>query len=274
MIKVSVVTTVYNGEAFLDRAIPSIINQDYDSFEWIIINDGSTDSTAKILEDLAFKDRRVKIIQSERLGFAKALNVAIEKSSGQYIARQDFDDVSFPSRLREQANFLDENPDVGLIGSFYILEDHNRKERYVRQVPTYHDGITLAMSKYIPFAHTIVMFRRSAWQQVGGYPEVGNAVDLRMWIKISSAGWKLSNLKSILGVHYVYGNSFWHKNFKYNQRQRDLAKVQLSAVRTLKLPLYMMIFPVSRYIYCYLPNPLKRLARRYVGGSNESDIRP
>jgi glycosyltransferase EpsE len=167
--KVSVVTTVYNGEEYFDRAIPSILNEQFIDFEWVIVDDGSTDSTPRLLADVANKDSRVKVFYPGRLGRTKACNYAIEKAQGEYIANQDFDDVSYPGRLQIQSNFLDSHPEVGLIGCNYVVNDENRKERYVRIPPTNHKQIINSMGKCVPFANTLVAFRKEAWLQAGGY---------------------------------------------------------------------------------------------------------
>lgn len=270
--KVSVVTTVYNGEPYFDRAVPSILGQTYKAFEWIIVDDGSTDNTQKLLEGIAKRDKRVRVFNFGRLGFARALNKAVELATGEFIVRQDFDDISYPNRIEKQVAFLEAHPDVGAVGSFYILVDQNRSERYVRQPPTHHEELVKAMARYIPFAHTLMTFRKIAWQQVGGYPEVSNIVDLRFWIRLAVAGWKLANIPEVLGEHFVHPHSYWHRNFRYVTRQLELAAVQWQAIRELHLPKWMVIYPLGRLIYPFIPNSSKRFVRRGLGGSKESDV--
>ncbi|MEH1948644.1 MAG: glycosyltransferase family 2 protein [Nostoc sp.] len=271
--KLSVVTTVYNGQQYFDRAIPSILNQTYSDFEWIIVNDGSTDATAQLLAEVAKKDARVKVLSPGRLGFTKALNYAIEKAQGEYIARQDFDDISCPERLRLQVEFLDANPEVGVVGCNYIVEDENRKERYVRMPATEHDRLIKTMAKCVPFAHTLVAFRKQALLQAGGYPDVEDGVeDLRLWITFAKHGWLLASIPENLGTHWVHPKSFWHRNFEYSYRQKQLAGVQWQAIRELNLPLWMGIYPLGRYVYCYLPKDLKSFLRRVLAGSKEESL--
>jgi Glycosyl transferase family 2 len=170
MTKISVVTPVYNGERYFDRAVPSILAQSRGDFEWVIVDDGSTDTTPERLAALAASDARVRVLSPGRLGYARALNYAIEQARGTYIANQDFDDRSYPDRLRLQAAFLDAHPEVGVVGGRYVLIDETRHERYERKPPEQHDQIVRAMASRIPFAHTLVMFRKEAWRQAGGYP--------------------------------------------------------------------------------------------------------
>jgi glycosyltransferase EpsE len=270
--KVSVITTVYNGEIYFDRSVPSILSQTYGNFEWLIVDDGSTDQTPTLLAQIAQQDSRVKVLSPGRLGFVKALNYAISKASGEYIARQDFDDFSSPERLQKQVDFLDSHPSVGLVGCHYIVEDENRQERYIRMVPESHDAIVNTMAKCIPFAHTLVMFRKNAWVQAGGYPELDDIEDLRLWITFAKSGWNLANLPIPLGHHWVHAKSFWHSNFDYSRRQRKLADVQWQAIRELKLPWWTGIYPLGRLFYCYLPKDFKSFLRRVAAGSQEKDL--
>lgn len=271
-VRVSVITTVYNGEPYFDRAVPSILGQSFKKFEWIIINDGSSDRTQELLDDVAAKDSRVRVFNFGRLGFTRALNKAIELAQGEYIIRQDFDDISYPQRIEKQVAFLDAHPEVGLVGSYYLIVDENRKEKYVRQPPTDHEEIVRAMARYIPFAHTLVAFRKNAWGQAGRYPEVKDIEDLRLWISFVRSGWKLANIPEVLGEHFVHRQSYWHRNFKYASRQRELAAVQWQAIRELGLPSWLIIYPLGRIVYPYIPNYAKRFVRRVLGKSRESDV--
>jgi glycosyltransferase involved in cell wall biosynthesis len=268
----SVVTSVYNGEPYFDRALPSILNQTYRDFEYILINDGSEDRTLELLQEARSRDERIRILNPGRLGFARALNLGIRESRGRYIIRQDFDDISYATRIEQQVAFLEANPQVGLVGSYYVLEDQNRNEKYIRKPPTDHESIARAMAKYIPFAHTLVAIRKQALLEVGGIAEVPNITDLRTWIRIGAAGWKFANLPEVLGVHFVYKHSYWHQRFSYRYRQRDLAGVQVEAIRQLGLPKWMLVYPAGRFLYLYLPNLFKRAVRRLLAGSEEEDI--
>jgi glycosyltransferase EpsE len=270
--KVSVVTPVYNGEAHFETAIPSILGQSLDDFEFIIVDDGSQDRTPHLLRELAAKDHRVRPLFPGRVGFAAACNFGIAHARGEYIARQDFDDRSYPDRLRLQVDFLEGNPAIGVVGGYYILVDQNRAERYVRMPPTSHAEIIRAMARYIPMAHTVTTFRRAAWAEAGGYPECNNLVDLRLWLRIATLGWQFANIPQIIGEHFVYEASFFHQSFRYGQRQRELAGVQSEVIRQLNLPRWMYAYSVGRYAYAYFPTPLKRVIRRTLGGSRERDL--
>jgi glycosyltransferase involved in cell wall biosynthesis len=269
--KVSVVSTVYNGERYFDRAVPGILQQTYDDFEFVLVDDGSSDGSLRKLRELAETDRRVRLFAVSRMGAAAAYNYGVSQATGEYIARQDFDDRSYPERLRLQVALLDAHPEVGLVGGYYVVVDERRGERYVRMPPTDHSGIVAAMARYVPIAHTVATFRRRAWVEAGGYPSVNNLIDLRFYLRVAKLGWGFANVPEVVGEHYVHDLSFFQRTLKYTERQRDLARVQAQAVRELGLPRWMYLYSLGRHAYAYIPPGLKRVVRRGLVGTRERD---
>lgn len=270
--RVSVVTTVYNGEAFFDRAVPGILSQTFADFEFVLVDDGSSDRTLELLREVASHDARVRVFAPGRLGAASAYNFGVEQATGEYVARQDFDDRSYPERLRQQVEFLDLHPEVGIVGGAYVLVDERREERYVRMPPTGHAAIVAAMARQVPIAHTTATFRRRAWSEAGGYPVVNNLIDLRFYLRVAKAGWRLANLPDVVGEHYVHDSSWFHRTLKYAERQRDLARVQAQVVRELDLPRWMYLYSLGRHAYARIPTGLKRIVRRGMARSQERDV--
>jgi glycosyltransferase EpsE len=270
--KVSVVTTVYNGEPYVDRAIPGILAQTFTDFEWILVDDGSLDRTSEILKELAARDPRIRVFSPGRLGLTAAANLGCSQATGEYIARQDFDDRSYPDRLALQVALLDAHPEVGVVGGYFVVVDETRDERYVRMPPTDHPGIILALAKSIPFANTVVMFRRRVWSESGGYPEVADLEDQLLWLKAAKLGWRFASLPEVLGEHFIHETSFFHRTFKYVDRQRNLARVQAQAVRDLGLPRWMYLYAWGRHAYAYIPDGWKRVLRRRILGWQERDV--
>src|SRR3989344_1456117 len=118
--KISVIMSVYNGMPYLEQAAESVLNQTYKNFEFIIVDDASTDDTLKYLKLL--KDRRIKLIRNKKnLGLAASLNIALRQAKGDYIARMDADDISYPERLDIQLKFLTKNKSIDLCGSWVTL---------------------------------------------------------------------------------------------------------------------------------------------------------
>ena len=120
---VSVVMSVYNGQEFLREAIESILRQSYGDFEFVIIDDGSTDRTAEILAEYAGRDARIRLQRHENKGRAVSLNIGIELARAPYIARMDADDVSASERLRRQVDYMRDHPDTVMVGSWAQVID-------------------------------------------------------------------------------------------------------------------------------------------------------
>jgi glycosyltransferase involved in cell wall biosynthesis len=270
--RVSVVTTVYNGEPYFERAVPGILTQTFTDFEFVVVDDGSSDGSLAKLRELAERDSRVRVFAPGRLGAAAAYNYGVAQARGEYVARQDFDDRSFPERLRLQAGFLDAHPDVGIVGGYYTVVDERRGERYVRMPPVEHAAIIAAMARNIPIAHTVATFRRRAWEEAGGYPLVNNLIDLRFYLRVAKLGWRFANVPEVVGEHHVHDSSWFHRTLRYTERQRDLARVQAEVVRELGLPRWMYLYAMGRHAYAYIPAGLKRVVRRGVVGSQERDV--
>lgn len=260
---VSVVTAVYNGERYLHRGLQSILNQDLQDFEYVIVDDGSTDKTPDLLEEVAQRDSRLKVVRAGRVGFASALNLGVARARGALVARQDIDDISSPDRLRKQMNLMRSMPDVGVMGCAFRIVDERRGEEYVRRPPADDASLRRTLSQYIPFAHTTVMFRKTAWEQVGMYKDT-TGQDLLLWIQMAAAGWKLAAVQDVLGTHFVHDTSFFFTTYEYEQRVRKLARMHFLAVQELDLPRWHYVYPFARLAYLYLPNFLKRSVRRAI----------
>ncbi len=272
MPQVSVISTVYNGEPYFERSVPGILGQSLKDFEWVIVDDGSTDRTAELLAKLEARDARVRVHVAGRIGRAAALNLATDRARGEYIANQDFDDSSRPDRLQLQLEFLDAHPEIGVVGGHYLVVDKRRGERFVRMPPPDHDQIARAMASRIPFCHSVTTFRKAAWRDAGGYPPIDRLIDFRLWIAIGALGWRFACLPVVLGEHFVYPQSYFHRTFAYPESQLELARSQRLAVEALHLPFWTRIYPLGRHVYWSLPDGLKRVARRVLAGSREHDV--
>src|ERR1700719_557050 len=118
---VTVIMSVFNGEKFLSETIDSVLNQSFRDFEFVIVDDGSTDATADILSKYALCDGRIRVFRNEKKGRAASLNLAISVANGRYVANTDADDLSMPGRLEEQLAFMEKNPEVGVLGGAFEL---------------------------------------------------------------------------------------------------------------------------------------------------------
>ncbi|MCC5838545.1 MAG: glycosyltransferase [Opitutales bacterium] len=193
---VSVLLPVYNAERYLKTAVSSILGQTFLDFELIIINDGSTDSTAAILDRIAGSDTRVRLVHRANQGYSRCLNQALGMARAPLLARMDADDESLPDRFATQVAFLDTHPEIVAVSGQWIRIDPNgRVLSDTRDLPTGHDAIVNELLKgYGVMPHPGVMMRADAVRQVGGYRvEFEPAEDLDLWLRLADIG-RLANL--------------------------------------------------------------------------------
>ena len=187
MPQVSFVIPVHNGENFLENCIDSVLNQTFEDFECIILNNGSIDKTQEILEQ--FTDSRLKIIHQENIGVSRSLNKGIHLAKGSLIARLDVDDVSSADRLEKQVGFMIKNPKIVLCGSRFreLIRDASLPQKLAFiQVDK---SIRKSMSLFNPFAHSTVMFRKKTFIDSGGYSEkYKNGLDYELWLRMLALG--------------------------------------------------------------------------------------
>jgi len=186
--RVTVLMSVYNGERFLGEAIESIINQSYGNFEFLIINDGSTDSTLNIIK--SYSDSRIVLINNiVNLGLTKSLNKGLSFAKGEFIARMDADDISHKSRFEKQVKYLDMHPEVVLLGSQARIIN---KEGIVLKSPKFRNRPTSAISIRFycmfnnPFIHSSVIMRKNIiWNKYGGYStSFSTSQDYYLWCRV------------------------------------------------------------------------------------------
>jgi hypothetical protein len=185
--KCSVLLPVYNAGAALREAIQSILAQDEPEFEFLIIEDCSTDESAGIIRWFAQKDTRIRPIFHQRnAGLAATLNEGLREARGEFVARMDQDDLALPNRLTTQIRFLRTRPQVAVAGSFvYHMGRRPEWDRLIR-LPVEHAEIAETLPKHNPLYHPSVMLRRSAMLELGGYrPEFRNAEDYDLWLRAS-----------------------------------------------------------------------------------------
>ncbi len=198
---VSVVMSVYNGEQYLREAIDSILSQTFTDFEFIIINDGSTDGTLKIIK--SYKDPRIVLISRENRGLVSSLNEGIEKARGKYVARQDADDVSLPERLKKQLEYLRTNTKCGVVGS-RIREINETGKPYYRVVLSNelpNKSLEMALYYCNPLAHGTVLMRTDVVRSLGGYrKQYWPAEDYDLWVRAA----RVNRIAVIDEVLYLY----------------------------------------------------------------------
>lgn len=184
---ITVLMTVFNAGRFLDPSIRSILGQAFRNFEFLIVDDASTDGSADVVEEWARRDTRVRLIRNtSNKGQTPCLNQGLRLARGKWVARQDADDLSHPTRLAEQFQFTTMHPDVVLLGTNgRIINEHDRLTGLL-DVPLSHGSITWTAPFLNPFVHTAVMFRTDLIRDTfGGYDENFRiAQDYDLWTRV------------------------------------------------------------------------------------------
>ena len=215
----SVVLPVYNGEQYLRAAVESLLGQSLQDIEIIIINDGSTDRTHEIINEL-IRDPRVKAVDQSNMGMAQARNRGIALARAKYIVAHDADDISLPDRLQKQYTFLEQSPDCGLIGAYMELIDEAGQVFRSPEVST--DPHTLQVAMVEPtsllarnhFVHGSVMMRKSACEAVGQYRDVFLlADDYDLWLRMAEK-YPMGNMVDVLYQYRDYPESISKKNVR------------------------------------------------------------
>lgn len=219
--QVNVIMSIYNGEKQLRESIESILNQTFTDFEFIIVNDGSTDGSLEIIE--SYIDSRIQIIDNEEnIGLTKSLNKAIKKARGKYIARQDADDISLPTRLELQHEYLEKHPEVALLGTgiYVINEMGDEIEKRIM-----HPNPKKSLLNGNRFIHGSVMFRKSVIDEIGAYNEtLKYAQDYELWLRMSKEYDDLRNLTAPLYKLRMHRGSILSKNIEEQQMYAVLAR--------------------------------------------------
>lgn len=168
--KISVLLPAYNAEKYLSHAIESILGQTYKDFELLIIDDCSTDRTTAIIS--SYSDPRLKVIRNAiNLGLTKSLNLGLHHAQGDFIARLDADDVSLPQRLAQQIYFLEQHPEIVLVGSLSKLINSAGETFDYRKSPTDPDIVKFSLLFGNPITHSSILFRKKPILEMGGYNE-------------------------------------------------------------------------------------------------------
>jgi glycosyltransferase involved in cell wall biosynthesis len=211
---ISVIMPVYNAELYLEEAINSIISQTFKNFEFIIIDDGSSDDSLKIIQKYADRDSRIICISRENKGIIYSLNEGLNISNGQYVARMDADDISYPERLEAQYIFMMESK-LDVCGGDYISINKDGLFVDSHDVSKEDFEILLTMASNVPFAHPSVMMRKSFLinnKLIYGVYGYKNAEDLDMWINMYDAGAKFGNLDTYILKYRILSDSLSNVN--------------------------------------------------------------
>ena len=220
--KISVLMPVYNGDQFLDKSIKSVLNQTFNNFEYIIINDGSTDDSLKIIK--SFEDSRIKIINfSKNMGITAALNNGLNVAKGYYIARQDQDDISHPERFMLQIEYL-ENNDVDLVDTNFIFIDENDKYLQDYEKRYFNPDETLSHLFFYEMVHASIMCKRLLFTKDNIQYRKRPTEDYDLFIRLAKAGMRAGRLDQKLIKQRKHPNSMCGSDWDNIKKDIDVMR--------------------------------------------------
>ncbi len=221
---VSVVMCVRDGEQYLGEAIRSILNQTYRHFEFIIVNDGSTDGTASILDRLQIEDDRIRVFHQEKKGIYFSANKGCRLAKGKYIARFDADDIAFPERLERQVTFLEQNADIAALGTAAIQINPQGQPITTFIPPVSANQIKAVIRHWDPLVQPTVMMHKATFEAVNGYQETYELCgDYDLWIRISER-FKLANLPEPLLYWRMHSEEVTNRNIRQHTIYKLIAQ--------------------------------------------------
>lgn len=208
--KISVVMSTYNSGSFLAESIQAILNQTFQDFEFIIIDDASTDGTPEIIKSFADRDSRIRVFWNKQnigpAGFIKNLNTGCKEAKGKYIARIDHDDISREDRFQLQYDFLENNPDIFIVGAGLRRVDQNGNNLGEMAPPLDDETIRNTMPKKISLYHPVIMFRKDFYADF--YREkMRYCEDYDFYFRLMTDHLKMANLKERLLDYRILQNS-------------------------------------------------------------------
>lgn len=272
--KISIIMSVYNGmtlgpqsktgtasSAYLKEAVESILNQTYKNFEFIIVDDASTDKTWDYLKSL--KDKRVRLLRNKQnLGLAASLNKALRLAQGDYVARMDADDISLPNRFEEQVEFLQRHPEIDLCGTWADLINEKSEIIGEKKYPKEDQSIRKVLPFYNPIIHPTWMVKKEVFLRVGDYnPNLDFAEDYDLLIRISKY-FKMANLGKKLLKHRLWNQRRSQKEMAHMDKTELTMKIK-HLKKNFSLILLMAVIKKMTMTY-FIPAKLKVVLARYL----------
>jgi glycosyltransferase involved in cell wall biosynthesis len=272
--KVTVLMPVYNGEKYIKEALESILQQTFIDFEFLIINDGSTDNSVSIIK--SFNDNRIRLIHNEKnSGLVYSLNKGIGLSNGEYIARMDCDDVSIPERLEKQVGFLNSNPGVSAVSAHirFMNADGELTGYWDNDINTNNwPEIYSALAKHDCIAHPAVVIRKSVISKYLYRRAQKNVEDWDLWLRMAADGHIIDKINEVLLEYRVHFESvtMYQNTGKISQKKTIVCKQKFLLYQLSKFKINLFFFRVvyswlrgvARYWKLYiLPESLRSVKR-------------
>lgn len=209
---ISVLMAVYNGEKYLEQSVQSILGQSFTDFEFLIINDGSTDNTVSMIE--SYGDPRIRLHTNEKnLGQINSLNVGLKLAEGKYVARMDADDYAMPERLEKQLEFIQKEQEYSVVGTDCLVIKETGEKHSVSKGQSNWEDIVLTLLGKSPLNHVSVLMNREDVLSIDGYrPEYRISADFDLWSRMVRHGYRITTIHKALSAYRIAENSLSNAN--------------------------------------------------------------
>lgn len=248
---ISVIMGAYNCEKTIRQAVDSILAQTYANWEFVICDDCSTDNTLKILKEYERKDTRFKILHNDKnKRLAASLNACLAVSSGKYIARMDADDECLPERFSAQLKFLEDYPQIDVVGCSVFINDGNKKE-IIRKPKENLSKKDVLWGP--PFFHPTIMMRKNIYDQLHGYVVLGRTQrgqDWDLWFRFFANGFRGYNLQEPLYIYHESNDDLKKRTFK---TAFMYTKTAIVGFKLLNVPFFKMLLVFKPIISVLIP---------------------
>ncbi|GEL07222.1 glycosyltransferase family 2 protein [Salisediminibacterium halotolerans] len=254
MANITVIMGVYNSSEILPNCINSVIQQTYPDWEMIICDDCSTDNTYAVAEQFASLYDNIVLIKNEKnMGLAYSLNKCLSLARGEFIARTDADDISYPERFQKQIDFLNENKEYQVVGSSVVLYD-DQGEKVLRKAIERPSVESLIKGK--SFIHPTIMMRKETYDALGGYvvsKRTQRGQDTDLWFRFFSKGFKGYNIQEPLCKYHESLKDYNKRSFIVRCRGM---KTRFIGYRRLKVPARYYVYLLKPLIGAFIPKKI------------------
>ena len=261
---ISVLMTSYNAEEFIAQAVKSILEQTESDFECLIVDDGSTDDTIRILK--RFRDPRIRLIEAGRIGLAKALNLGMREVRGEFIARHDADDLSHPKRFEMQKSALERFPDysaaVSPLFAFHAKDVPQWPAFGSEEKRTLLRDVRRQFMFFNPVVHTSLFVRSEAMKKIQGYNENRSSqLDWDLYVRFHENGMKLGALKIPVAAKRIHAKQFFERGARLRYVLDGVA-LQNKAIHVLGGGLLHRALLPLWFLYRMLPHRVRMWVKR------------
>jgi len=254
---VSVVMPAFNAEKYIPEAIESILNQTFKDFEFIIIDDGSSDRTWEIIQEFAKKDERIVPVKNEvNINVSQTRNKGINLAKGKYIVWADSDDISLPQRIEKQIDFMESNKEVGLCGSFMEFFGSSEKKS-IREYSDKDEVLRKLIFRQNPVAQPACIMRTVVLKKSGSYPNLSLSEDLYVFFRMGEIC-KFSNIQEVLVRYRVHPGSLTSSKLKNMELNTIKIRKSFSKSKHYSFDVIDLIYNLIQLVSIYvLPPKLK-----------------